>query len=41
MPNACPLFQMAEVHGDFDAAIDLEHEEAFRSVVVMRRLTKA
>lgn len=40
-PNACPLFQVADVHGDFDSAIDLDHEEAFRSVVVMRRLTEA
>lgn len=36
MPAICPR-QVVEAHGDFDAAIDLDHEEAYRSVVVLRR----
>lgn len=30
-------FEVVEVHGDFDAGICLEHEEAYRSVVCLRR----
>ncbi|KAL4425487.1 hypothetical protein ABPG75_009503 [Micractinium tetrahymenae] len=33
-------FEVVEVHGDFDAGIDLEHEEAYRSVVGLRRKEK-
>lgn len=29
--------QVVEVHGDFDAAVGLDHEEAYRSVVCLRR----
>lgn len=29
--------QVVEVHGDFDASIGLDHEEAYRSVVCLRR----
>ena len=34
----CLRPQVVEVHGDFDAAIALDHEEAYRSVVCLRRL---
>ncbi|KAI7841824.1 hypothetical protein COHA_004353 [Chlorella ohadii] len=34
-------FEVVEVHGDFDASIGLDHEEAFRSVMVLRRLPAA
>ena len=29
--------QVVEVHGDFDAAIDLDHDEAYRAVMCLRR----
>ncbi|KAL4421094.1 hypothetical protein ABPG77_009621 [Micractinium sp. CCAP 211/92] len=30
-------FEVVEVHGDFDAGIGLDHEDAYRSVVCLRR----
>jgi hypothetical protein len=34
---ATSVAQVVEVHGDFDAEIGLDHEEAYRSVVCLRR----
>jgi hypothetical protein len=29
---------VVDVHGDFDAAIDVDHDEAYRSVVCLKRV---
>lgn len=36
-PSRSLVAQVVEVHGDFDAAVGLDHEEAYRSVVCLRR----
>ena len=32
-----PVLQVVAVHGDFDAAIGLDHDEAYRAVMCLRR----
>ena len=36
LARSCGL-EVVEAHGDFDAAVGLEHDEAYRAVVCLRK----